>query len=834
MIRFFCHRNLSPCIEFATHYRKCNPWVCFRRRYFSAQVAQVTQQCASFVDLPSSEFNPHAYAAILQDCIQNGDPTSGKGLHCDILKRGGCLDLFGYNVLLNMYVKFELLYGAINLFNEMAERNTISFVTLIQGFAQSLRFSEGIELFIRLHREGHELNPFVFSVILKLLVSMGWAELCWTIHGCICKLGLDSGAFVGTALIDAYSVCGDVASAGEVFGGIICKDMVSWSGMVACYSENDCFEEALEAFSQMRIIGFKPNNFTFAGVLKACLGLEAFNVGKCVHGYALKTRYEQDLYVGVALLELYTKFLAINDAQLAFEEIPKKDVIPWSFMIARYAQSGRSKEALDMFCRMRQAFITPNQFTFASVLQACATMESLGLGKQIHSYILKVGLHSDLFVSNALTDVYAKCGRMENAKDLFLESLNRNDVTWNTLIVGYVRACDGEKALKLFLNMLEYQVQATEVTYSSVLRASASLAALDTGAQVHSMTVKTRYDRHIVVGNSLIDMYAKCGSINNARLVFDMLNERDEVSWNAMISGYSTHGLGTEALKVFEMMQKTKCKPNKLTFVGVLSACSNAGLLDQGQAYFNSMVQDYSIEPCAEHYSCMVWLLGRSGHLDKSVKLIEQMPFEPSVMVWRALLAACVIRNDIELGRISAQRVLEMEPEDEATHVLLSNMYATAKRWENMASVRKNMKRRGVRKEPGLSWIENQGVVHYFTVGDTSHPDMKLITGMLESLKMKSRKAGYVPNHAAVLVDVADNEKDRLLWLHSERLALAYALIKMPSGGPIRIIKNLRICVDCHAAIKLISKWVLRDIIIRDMNRYHHFQDGICSCGDYW
>ncbi|KAG6712404.1 hypothetical protein I3842_05G101200 [Carya illinoinensis] len=834
MVRLLWHRTLPNCINFARHCGKSNSRVCLPRRYFSAQGGQLTRQCTSSVEPPCSEFNLHAYTAMLQDCIQNGDPIPGKVLHCDVLKRGDCLDLFGYNVLLNMYVKFELFYDAVNLFEEMPERNTVSFVTLIQGYALSLRFLEGVELFVRLQREGHELNPFVFSAILKLLVSMGRGELGWTVHACIFKLGYDSDEFVGTALIDAYSVCGNVANSRAVFNGIACKDMVSWSGMVACYSENDCFEEAVEAFSQMRIIGFKPNNFTFAGVLKACLGLETFNAGKSVHGLALKTRYEQDLYVGVALLELYTKSGAIDDAGRAFEEIPKKDVIPWSFMIARFAQSGRSTEALDLFSQMRQAFVVPNQFTFASVLQACATMEGLELGKQIHSHVLKVGLFSDVFVSNALMDVYAKCGRTDNSLDLFLESPNRNSVTWNTMIVGYVQSGDGEKALKLFLNMLEYQVLATEVTYSCVLRACASLTALDTGVQIHSLTVKTVYDMNIVVGNALIDMYAKCGSIKDARLVFDSLNERDEVSWNAMISGYSMHGLGREALKVFELMQKSKCKPNQLTFVGVLSACSNAGLLDQGQAYFSSMVHDYSIEPCIEHYTCMVWLLGRSGHLDKSIKLIEQIPFEPSVMVWRALLGACVIHNNVELGRISAQRVLEMEPEDEATHVLLSNMYAAAKRWENMAFVRKKMKMKGLRKEPGLSWIENLGIIHYFTVGDTSHPDMKLINGMLESLNVKTRKAGYVPNHNAVLLDVDDDEKERLLWLHSERLALSYGLIKMPSGRPIRIIKNLRICVDCHAAMKLISKVVQRDIIVRDMNRFHHFQDGNCSCYDYW
>ncbi|KAH7570557.1 hypothetical protein JRO89_XS05G0133700 [Xanthoceras sorbifolium] len=555
--------------------------------------------------------------------------------------------------------------------------------------------------------EGHELNP---------------------IHACVCKLGHDTNAFVGTALMDAYSVFGSVDSAREVFYGIVYKDMVTWTGMIACYAENDCFLEAMKLFSQMRIVGFKPNNFTFVSVLKASLGLEAFNQRSCG----------------------------------------------------------------------------------------------------------AIGLGLDVFVSNALMDVYAKCGRMETSMELFVELPNRNDVTWNTMIVGYVQSGDWRNAMSLFLNMLEYQVQATEVTYSSILRACASLAALEPGTQIHAFTVKTNYDMNVVVANGLIDMYAKCGSIKDARLVFEMMNERDEVSWNAMISGYSMHGLCGDALNVFEIMQQRGCKPNHLTFVGVLSACSHAGLLDQGQAYFKSMVEDYGIEPCVEHYTSMVWLLGRAGHLDQAAKLIAEIPSKPSVMVWRALLGVCAIHNNVELGKISAQRILEMEPQDEATHVLLSNIYATAKKWQNVASVRNSMKMKGVKKEPGLSWIENQGTVHYFTVGDASHCDMKVINGMLEWLNMKTRKAGYVPDYRAVLRDMEEDEKERHLWVHSERLALAFALIKTPPGSLIRIIKNLRICVDCHATIKLISQIVQREIVIRDMNRFHHFQDGYCSCGDYW
>ncbi|KAL1807453.1 hypothetical protein ACET3Z_024443 [Daucus carota] len=791
---------------------------------------------------PSSTLDSYAYSNLLRNCVVDENLTAGKALHCDIIKRGGicCLDLFASNILLNLYVKTRVLGDARLLFDKMPHTNVVSYVTLIQGYSQELRYSDAIELFVELYSEGHELNAFVFTTILKLIVSMeqdgndGACLCCSSIHASICKLGHDSNAFVATALLDAYSLCGLVDVATEVFYGIGCKDMVSWSGIIGCYADNHHFHGALQLFSQMQFAGFKPNNFVLSSVLKACAGLYVIDIGRSIHGFSLKTHYETDRYVRIALIHLYTVSDHIDDARQVFEEVPEMDVIPWSFLIARYSQSNRCQEAIDLFLRMRQQLVVPNQFTFSSILQACAAVKNFDFGKQIHSHVLKAGLDKDIFVSNAVMDFYAKCGCIENSLDIFLESKNRNEVTWNILIVAYAQSGDGEEALNLFRKMLHDQVQVTEVTYSSVLHACARLAALEAGIQLHSSIVKNPYSEDVSVGNALIDMYAKCGSIRGARLAFDRMNKRDVVSWNSMVSAYSMHGLGKDALTIFESMQNTDIKPNPLTLVGVLSACSNTGSLDHGQHYFDAMVRDFGIEPCIEHYTCMVSLFGKLGHLDKAVKLIEDIPFTPSVMVWRALLGACVVHNDLDLGRLCAERVLEIEPEDEASYVLLSNIYASSRRWDNVAHVRKKMKRKGVKKEPGVSWIEHQGMVHHFCVGDSSHPDIKLINGMLEWLNHRCKKAGYIPDCSVVLLNVDDDEKAGLLWVHSERLALAYGLIKIPSGSPIRIMKNLRICTDCHALVKFISKVVQREIIVRDINRFHHFEDGFCSCGDYW
>ncbi|CAE6099062.1 unnamed protein product [Arabidopsis arenosa] len=799
-----------------------------RKCGFSVQTAESSVQWSDSV-VPC--LDSHAYGTMLRRCIQKNDPVSAKAIHCDILKKGNCLDLFATNILLNAYVKAGFDKDALNLFDEMPERNNVSYVTLSQGYA----CQDPGGLYSRLHREGHELNPHVFTSFLKLFVSLDKAEICWWLHSPIVKLGYDSNAFVGAALINAYSVCGSVDSARSVFEGILCKDIVVWAGILSCYVENGYFEDSLVLLSCMGMAGFMPNNYTFDAALKASIGLGAFDFAKGVHGQVLKTCYELDPRVGVGLLQLYTQLGDMSDAFKVFNEMPKNDVVPWSFMIARFCQNGFCNEAVDLFIRMREAFVVPNEFTLSSILNGCAIGKCSGLGEQLHGLVVKVGFDLDVYVSNALIDVYAKCEKMDTAVKLFAELSSKNVVSWNTVIVGYENLGEGGKALSMFREALRNQVSVTEVTFSSALGACASLASMELGVQVQGLAIKTNNAKRVAVSNSLIDMYAKCGDIEVAQSVFSEMETIDVASWNALISGYSTHGLGRQALRIFDIMKKSDCKPNGLTFLGVLSGCSNAGLIDQGQDCFESMICDHGIEPCLEHYTCMVRLLGRSGQLDKAMNLIEGIPYEPSVMIWRAMLSASMNQNNEQFARRSAEEILKINPKDEATYVLLSNMYAGAKQWANVASIRKSMKEKGVKKEPGLSWIEHQGDVHFFSVGSSDHPDMKLINGMLEWLNMKATRAGYVPDRNAVLLDMDDEEKDKRLWVHSERLALAYGLVRMPSSrNRILIMKNLRICSDCHSAMKVISSIVQRDLVIRDMNRFHHFHAGVCSCDDHW
>jgi len=360
------------------------------------------------------------------------------------------------------------------------------------------------------------------------------------------------------------------------------------------------------------------------------------------------------------------------------------------------------------------------------------------------------------------------------------------------------------------------------------------LAALEYGKEVHEDIKRSGFQSDVYVGTALVDMYAKCGSITDARNVFDIMSKRDVVSWNAMIAGYAMHGCGKEAIEIFEQMEHSTSKPNNATFVGVLSACCHAGLVDEGWKYFDYMSKLYSITPVLDHYCCMADLLGRAGYLDEAYDFINRMPVKPDATVWSSLLAACRIHSNAELGEQVAECLFELDPTDAATYVLMSNIYAAAGRWDDIKKIRALMKERKVEKKPGSSWIEVNNKVYAFLVGDTSHPQLQEIYLKLDALSGEMKEAGYVSDTRFVLQDVEEEQKEHILGYHSEKLAIAFGLMNTYPGTPIRVVKNLRVCGDCHCAIKFISRIAAREIVVRDANRFHHFRNGQCSCGDYW
>eukprot|EP01018_Ginkgo_biloba_P008628 Gb_28770 [translate_table: standard] len=646
------------------------------------------------------------------------------------------------------------------------------------------------------------------------------------VHAHMIETGFNPDSFLGTKLVVLYTKCGSLVDARRVLDDMPERNVVSWTAMIAAYARHGCDEEALTLFNHMQRTGIQPNQFTFSSVLPACAALAVLEHGKMVHEGIIRCGFQSNVFVASALVDTYVKCGSIKDARNVFDRMSERNVVSWTTMIAGYAQNGHVDEALELFQNMPERNVVSWTAMIAGLARRGQVGEALKLFQKMPE--------PNVVTWTALITGYAQNGRVDEAVKLFQKIPEQNVVSWTAMISGYAQNGRFEEALKLFQQMQLTVVKPNLDTFASVLSACANLAALQEGKEVHENIIKSGFQADIFVENALVDMYAKCGSIEDAQKVFGKMTKRDVVSWTAMILGYAMHGCGKEALQLFEQMQLSTTKPDHITFIGILSACCHAGLVDDGRQNFVRMTCDYHITPTLEHYCCMVDLLGRAGHLDEAQDFINKMPITPDAAVWESLLGVCKIHTNVEIGERAAEHLFELDPKNAAHYVLLSNIYAAAGRWDGVEKVRKLMKDRRVKKMPGCSWIEINNKVYAFLGGDRSHPQVEQIYAKLETLSGQMKDAGYVPNTTFVLHDVEEEQKEYVLCYHSEKLAIAFGIINTSPGVPIRIVKNLRVCGDCHIATKFISKIVAREIVVRDSNRFHHFRDGRCSCGDYW
>ncbi|KAE7998841.1 hypothetical protein FH972_003343 [Carpinus fangiana] len=689
------------------------------------------------------------------------------------------------------------------------------------------------------------------------------------VHSHIIKTGLHNTHFAISKLIEccAISPIGDLSYALSVFESIQEPNRFIWNTIIRGHSLSSNPMLAVEFYVRMILCGAEPNSYTFPFVLKSCAKVGATHEGKQVHAQVLKLGLECDAFVHTSLINMYAQngelenarlvfdkstlrdavsFTALitgyaarglmDDAHRLFDEIPVRDVVSWNAMIAGYAQCGWFEEALAFFEEMRKMNVPPNESTLVTVLSACAQSGSVELGNWVQSWIEDHhGLGSNLRLVNALIDMYSKCGDLETARGLFDGIHQRDVISWNVMIGGYTYMSCYKEALALFRLMLRSNIEPNDVTLLGVLPACASLGALDLGKWIHAYVDKNFQNiTNSSLWTSLIDMYAKCGNIEAAEQVFDGMSSKSLASWNAMISGLGMHGHADKAIALFTKMVNEGLKPDDITFVGLLSACTHAGLLELGRQYFSSMIYDFNILPKLQHYGCMIDLLGRAGMFDEAETLMKNMEMEPDGAIWGSLLGACKVHKRVELGEHVAEHLFELEPENPGGYVLLSNIYAGACRWDDVARVRTRLNDKGLKKLPGCTSIEVDSVVHEFLVGDKEHPLSKDIYEMLEETDRLLEMAGFVPDTSEVLHDMDEEWKEGALSHHSEKLAIAFGLISTKPGTTIRIVKNLRVCGNCHSATKLISKIFNREIIARDRNRFHHFKDGSCSCKDYW
>ncbi|KAJ8480398.1 hypothetical protein OPV22_024125 [Ensete ventricosum] len=692
------------------------------------------------------------------------------------------------------------------------------------------------------------------------------------LHSVAVKAGLGQDDRVRTGLLRIYCGCGRVDLAGKLFDEIRERDVLAWTLLISGRARAGQYREGLEMFAAMLAEGPLPNRFTLSCVLKCCVGCGGdLGAGKSVHGWVLRNGTEFDVVLLNSVLDFYAKCGAFACTKNLFRTMNEKDAISWNIMIGAYLRQGDIDGSMELFRTSPYQDVSSwntiisgqmehglhaialqilhtmvdmgprfNQFTFSTALVIASRLTMLDLGKQLHCQILRTGHAGDVFVRSSLIDMYSKCGDVHASSSVFSGSSEHTDgtvtesISFSAMVAGYVQNGMSEEALELLRDMFQEGVKVDQFTLTSAAAACSDAGILEQGMQVHCCVVKLGHVFDAFLSSAITDMYAKCGSLEDARKAFDDSRVTNVVLWTSIIGSYASHGRAAEAIHLFEQMSEEKIVPNEISFVHVLSACAHAGLVGKGHAYFKSMQEDHGIAPSVEHYTCMVDLLGRAGLLDRAKDFIQEEGISNYPVVWRALLSACRVHSDVEMASWVCEQLVQLEPCESGHYILLSNIHASRRKWEEASELRRMMHEKGVRKRPGQSWIQIRNKVHTFMVGDKSHPEAAEIYSYLESLIGRLKEMGYASRTDLVLHDVEEEQRESILNFHSEKLAVAYGIMSTPKGIPIRVMKNLRVCADCHEAIKYISQATCREIILRDAYRFHRFSNGKCSCGDYW
>ncbi|CAL4930053.1 unnamed protein product [Urochloa decumbens] len=621
-----------------------------------------------------------------------------------------------------------------------------------------------------------------------------------------------SAAPARVKLIQAYASCSALPAARAVLesscslyhGAAAAAATVCFNVLIRALTTASLHRDALRLFASMRPRGpaWFPDHYTYPLALKSCAATKDLLLGLQVHSAVARLGLDANRYVAHSAISMYARCGRPEDAYRVFDGMQHRDVVSWNAMISGFSRAGLFERAVDVF----KEFVAlqcslPDAGTMASILPAMGSAKAEDI----------------LFVRKAFDEM--------QFKEL---------ISWNAMLAIYANNRYHVKAVELFLRMENDGVEPDSVTLATALPPCGELSAFSVGKRIHEIIKRKRMLPNSILENALMDMYASCGCLKDAREVFDSMSSRDVISWTSIVSAYGKHGHGREAVDLFEKMLGQGLEPDSIAFVAILAACSHSGLLDVGKRYFDSMTCRYHITPKAEHYTCMVDLLGRAACIGEAYDFIRTMPIEPNERVWGALLQACRIHSNMDIGLVAADSLFRLVPEQTGYYVLLSNMYARAGRWADVTLVRSVMADKGIKKLPGASIVELGDRVHTFHIGDRCHPQSEMIYQKLDELLQKIRGMGYNPEVEATLHDIEEEDKEGHLSVHSEKLAIAFLLINTSPGTPIRVTMNLRICGDCHLAAKLISTITSREIILKDTNRIHHIVQGACSCGDYW
>lgn len=622
------------------------------------------------------------------------------------------------------------------------------------------------------------------------------------IHAQVLKTGLDADLLVvGKLLLHCSTQLRDALDYGyRIFFCTPNPDVFMYNTLIRGLSESESPQNSLFTFIRMlRESNHRPDSFSFAFALKAAANLTCLYAGSQLHCQSIFRGLSTHVFVGTTLVSLYAECGFLGFSQKVFDEMPERNVVAWNALLTAYFRCHDTQGAQRIF------YLMPFR---------------------------------DLTSWNLMLAGYMKAGELQLAENLFWRMLIKNDVSWSTMITGFAQNGYLDEAFRSFMEMQRAEMSPNEASLTGVLSACAQAGALEFGKMLHGFIEKSGLGWINSVNNALLDTYSKCGDVDMGRLIFDrMPGKKNIVSWTSLINGLAMQGYGEEALRLFDEMVSSGIRPDEITFVSILYACSHAGLIDQGCEIFSGMTKQYGITATTEHYGCMVDLYGRAGHLHKAYDFVLQMPISPNAVIWRTLLGACSFHGNVDLAETVNKKLIQLDPSSSSSGdlVLLSNIYAVARKWENVASIRKSMMEQKMKKIPGWSTIEVDKILYTFVANQMKNKFAEEAYEKLKEILQKLRiEGGYVPELGSDLHDVDDEDKEDAVSKHSEKLAIAFGLGRLCKGRTIRIVKNLRICKDCHTVMKLISKIYTVEIVVRDRSRFHSFKVGSCSCKDYW
>lgn len=758
------------------------------------------------MDSRNLQARPEIYGELLQGCVYERDICTGQQIHAQVLKNG---DFFARNEyietkLVIFYAKCGAFDIANNLFSRLRVKNVFSWAAIIGLMGRIGLNEEALKGFSEMQENGLLPDNFVVPNALKACGALQWLGYGKGIHGYVVKLGYDGCVFVASSLIDMYGKCGVLEVARKVFDGMAERNVIAWNSMIVGYMQNGMNEQAIGVFYDMRMEGVVPTKVSVSSFLSASSNLGAIDEGKQGHAIAVLGGLELDNILGSSVINFYSKVGLIEDAQLVFDRMSAKDVVTWNLIISSYVQCGLIEKALNMCRLMRLEKLRFDCVTLSCILTAAANSSNVKLGKEGHCYCIRNSLRSDVVVASSIVDMYAKCGRIDCARQVFSSSTDKDVILWNTLLAAYADVGHSGEALKLFYQMqlesvppnvtswnsvilgfirnhqineakeffsqmqslgvqpnlitwttlitglvhngfhdegvqffqkmLESGIKPNTISISIALSACTNMTSLQHGRAIHGYAIRHDLGSQISVSTALVDMYAKCGYLSPAKMVFDNTLSKELPVYNAMISAYAVHGQAGEALAVYKHLEEAGVEPDGITFTSVLSACSHTGRVNEGLEIFVDMVSKHHFRPSMEHYGCVVSLLSRSGHLAEAFRLILTMPYGPDAHIIGSLLATCRERNEIELGEHLSKYLLELEPDNPGNFVAISNAYAAAGRWDEVSEIRDLMKERGLKKSPGCSSIQIGEKLHSFIAGDGSHPNGEEIQATLALL----------------------------------------------------------------------------------------------------